>query len=1245
MTGKPNLDREAWTEQFTALFDLALGNLPDDQDGELSVCAYVYNRERRTSTWKPLGTVPFQNNSDDLAWELIEPYAKTGSSIYFGVGIRRTGTSGQGKETDIIAHSTLGVDLDAADGVHAASDADSDRDDFSKVTEEQIVAWKTSDGAKTRPLPRATRAEADGWTPAQLDLWLSHKGTLPLPTTNEIDAWIKEMPVEPTLVTETGGGFHVYVTLTHPVDIQHDMVGKRVRAGWIAHWLKIGYESRRQVDPGPLKNAAGVLRMAGTPNHKLDEIGHIVLIDEHNEGTSYSHEEMIEAFTMSDIDIERVKTLTQTSSGNATRGMVMNIANPKEHPVDLSDREFPMDRFTDEMPLAEVGALVGIKWSGSTARVGWLDADGDYEYNKHTTNASVFEGEDETLLKLWGPGTTAQWQDTLDTDRTTHTAAQVLELALVRLGVKKAFAAGATLANRYRTIKNGRANYGTLIADLLDAENADDVQALIDAKPVASSTKSRKALPAEPAPTAVVILDQNSDDEPGTDVVPVTVKAIDHTEGLARTSTRPFRDALADPRGEEYVVKMERAGKGEENAFVVRVSTDPSKHGLFKRILRTFSNEDGADVEKVYYTQVTDFILFIDAINASRHVTGMGSVEVTGKDFTTVTVALSDGRFHTTRPLDTTQSRSPTTVVRELSTFTILSEPYDEGETRAFKAMIVEMGKHAVVRQTVLNKIDWYSDDTTGRLMYVTPTGALWIDPATGKPAINPNIISAESAKNSKLRGTEWQTAFGFDKIATPEEVASQMPQMIADYCGLLPKKPEIAQALLGSFFLSFLPGGNRSACILVGVGGTMKSSLVKHLALLVADHRPFGVGVQPFSVNIDTESEASARTSTNFQGTAPNFCEDFLTSNNPSAKDMERRLTILEEVTTSSFSGAGAGRGAGTDERADRKVVMSTPFITAETLTAGETRIGRAITLPINRGDISLEASKAFHARWIESGIGRSIFAGWLAAIIADFDSAATLANAVNSKRTELNSQTTEINSGVKNAQIGRMSSNATQVLAGLAFLTKYTPGADWSTKGAEWVTMNDADMDTIVSFLRDDNVSRVLDANPAHKIIGAIASGIGSKKLYLMNYAGGVPAVPDRYGWVGNDLGGKVDWDKGNAMLAGRISRDGTRIYLNLAALDFAKRSAGVMGRGNAEIMEKLAEYVSEGTVPGEMLQSKEYMVDSNGSRYPQRTITVDATTLGLEVDLDGEPDSTLPTAAGAVKSRQDEAAFSDF
>lgn len=1243
MTGTPKfpLDRNAWTEQFTALYDLALGNLPGDVEGELSVCAYDYNHKRNTARWTPLGTVPFQNDADDLAWELIKPYAKTGSSIYFGVGVRKVGTEGQGKEKDILAHAALGVDLDAADGVHAASDTSEDRDDFSDVTEDQITAWKTSgDDGKTRPLPRATRDEADGWTQDQLDLWLAHKGPLPLPTTKEIDGWIKNMPVEPTLVTETGGGFHVYVTLTHPVDVQFDMVGKRVRAGWIAHWLKTSYESRRQIDNGPLKNAAGVLRMAGTPNHKLADIAHIVLIDEHNEGVSYTHEEMIDAFALNAADLARVASLTE----RPTSGMVMDIANPKDRPHDLSERSYPMDRLTDEMPLTEVGKLVGIKWSGSVARVGWLDASGEYEYNRHTTNASTFVGETETLLKIWGPGTEAQWMSALNCDRSTHTAAQILQLALIRLGVKEeaSFSVGATLANRYRTVKKGIASYGSLIDDLMDAENADDVQALIDAKPAAAPSKPRTSLPAEPA-AEVIILDVEKD-EPGTDVVAATKsKPKSHETGLAHTSTRPFRDALADPRGEEYIVKMESAGKDEENAFVVRVSRDASKHGLFKRVVRVYEGKDGEDVQRVYYSQVTDFVLFIDTINASRSVSGMDSVEVTGKDFTTVSVALSDGRYFTTRALDSTASRSPTTVVRELSTFTILSEPYDDGETRAFKAMIVEMGKHAVRRQTVLNKIDWFTDPATGEFMYVTPNGALRIDRATGKPMIDTNIIAAESAKNSKLKGTAWQSEFGFDRIATPEEVAEKMPQMIADYCALLPGKEQIAQALLGSFFLSFLPGGNRSSVILVGINATMKSSLVKHLALLVADHRKFGKD-QPFSVNIDTDSKAAARTSTHFQGTAPNFCEDFLTSNNPSAKEMERRLDILEEVTTAAFSGAGAARGQGTDERADRKVISGTPFITAETLTAGESRIGRAITLPINRGDVSLEKSKAFQARWIDTGVGREIVAGWLANLIADYESTFALATSVNRERDDMNLHTIEINSTVENAQIFRMSSNATQVLAGLTFLVRHCPGADWSLDGAEWATMQDDDMNALVTFLRDDNVERVLDANPAHKMIGSLASGIGSKQLYLENWAGGVPETPDRYGWSGHDLGGTVDW-RHTGTLAGRVSKDGKRIFIFAEGMNYARRSAGVMGRGSKEIAEKLAEYVRKGTTPGGLIQAKSEMVNSDGSRFAQRCFVFDAETLGLEIETDTEIDPTLPTAAGAVRARQDEAASSDF
>lgn len=1241
MTGTLKLNRAEWTEQFTALYDLALGNLPNGEEGELSVCVYDYNRKRDTATWKPLGAVPFQTNSDRLAWDLIEPYAAYGSSVYFGVGIRRTGTGGQGKETDVLAHSALGVDLDAATGDHAASDDDTERESFADVTEDQIASWIASgEDGKRRELPRATREEADGWTQEQYDLWLSFKGKLPLPTVDEIDGWIENMPLEPTMVTETGGGFHVYLALDNPVEVQYDSVGKRLRAGWIAHWLGTGYESRRHVDPGPLKNAAGVLRMAGTPNHKHKDF--VVRIDSYNEGGSFSTEEVIRAFVVTPTDLARVEALTGREKAT---GMILDVADPKERPHKLSPRELPMDRFTDEMRMSEVGKLVGIKWSGSVARVGWLDANGDFEYNRHTTNASLFKGEEETLLKIWGPGTAAQWQAALDTDRTTHTAAQVLQLALLRLGVKEAFKAGATLAARYRIVEDGVATYGTLVSDLMDARNADDVQALIDAKPAAApSAKRRKALPALP-PAPEQTEGQDTEDAPRTAIEVAATAKVDHTKGRARTSTRPFREAIADPRDEEYIIRMKDGADGMQIGYVARISNNPSKHGLFERVLRVFQNEDGTEVERTYYTQVTDFVLFLDTINASRAVAGMDAVEVTGRDYSTVSAVLPGGRTITTRPLDMTASRSPTTVIRELSTFKILSEPYDEAESRAFKAMITEIGAHAVERKTVLNRIDWHTDSDTGRLMYVTPNGALWIDPTTGQPAVVPTTIAAESAKNSAMRGSQWQSAIGFTRIATPDEVASQMPQMIADYTSMLPGKRHVAQALLGSFFLSFLPGGNRSACLLVGINGSGKSWLMKHLALLMADHRPFAA-TQPMSVDIDKDTDAAARTSTYFQGTAPNFLEDFFLSDKMASSDADRRIKILEEAISGAFSGTGAGRASGTDERADRKTVSSTPFITAEALKTIESRIGRSITIPLVKGDIDIARSKAFFTKWIVSGNGRALLAGWLAAVIAEHDSTQALSETVRATRTSFEKTASEINEGLTDAQADRISGNATQVLGGVSLLSRYSPGADWNIENADWVTLPDAEMAALVKFLSDDNVERVMEANPAHKMIAEIASGTAAKKLYFQNWAGGVPTAPDHFGWNAEDFGGAVKWTHSpGATLAGRVSRDGKTIYVNMEAIKVVMRMAGVMGRDPKEIKEKFAEHVKAGTIPGDKVQSKNDMVDERGNRYPMRCFVFDAEKLGFDVVEDAEIDATLPTASGAVKSRQDEAASSDF
>lgn len=1202
---------EDWEDQFHALYGNAFGH-PLTNHGELSFCSIGED-----GVWKThLATVPMSSNAAEVAWKKIARTAKRGDSIYFGVGIRKRGTNGQGTAKDILAHSALGVDLDAATGDHKAGSEKypADRPDFYDFTAAELDDWIAESKASApkggyKP-PRATREEADGWTNEQFDLWVSRKCSLPLPTFAEITTMVDEMPVEPTLVTRTGGGLHVYVTFDEPIDVQSDPVGIRVRAGWVAHWIGAGRSARRHIDETPLKNAAGVLRVVSTSNHKYPDT--IVEVDSYNEDGTFSFDALIEAFPIDETDAGTVEKIT----GSTKVTKVSESGDPTKSRHDVSPAPKPFQRFIDEMPLAEVGELVGIEWFGAACKIGWVDSDGEYEYSLTSTNGSVFVGEDDLMLKIWGPGTLAQWSALLNNDRSTFSAVDVLMVGLLRRGIaeKDVTSVAATLANRYRVIENDIASYPGLIDDLLDAETKKDVMTLI-------AEKKPGAAPVAPAPveqtadvTIVAPDDASTAIVAGTDVMPRADWSIDEVYGV-HLSTRPFLEAIANPSAVPDIYAVRQiVGQG---VVYAKVSSNPNEHGLWVNL----HSRNGVTLGRI-----TDYVLYLDTIRAARQVTGMDEHEVTGKDYYIVSVLTAGGERHSTRPLPVTDSRTARTVLRELATHVLLDEPFSDAEVASVNAMIVTLGKLAMNREVVVNRIGWYKND--GRLGYVTPNGTLTLDPATGKPTIDKGIVAFRTALGSKLKMTLWQSQIGFDRIASPTELDEKLPEMVADFCAIFPKEARIGQSLLASFFLSFLPGGNRSATILIGVNGSMKSAVTRQLALLFSDSAQFRGLIQPFSVNIDKDSEAFSRSSSFFQGTSPNFAEDFLTSDNKHSSEFLQRLNILGELVTSAFSGAGAGRNEGVEESADRREITGTPFVTAESLDGAESRIERAITISLKKGDVDATMLDEFKEKWNHTGNGRALVAAFLAAAMADHESEIAIAKSVE-----------DIRDGFREAfkdkpGTPRVSSNATQVLAGARMMERYAPNADWSESGAEWVTLNGATIESLTTFLRDDNDMRTKDVNPAERAVVEITDGIASGRYHLLSHDGQHPENADQYGWRFEGKEGFGEW-KPKGVELGRISATGDKVFINKSGFTLVLKNIGITGRTPSEMRQKLAPLLHPNYDPDKPVSAKSDLTTLNGQKFVMRAWTFAADKIGLE-PFEVKSETTTPEATSNTRRR---------
>ncbi|MFV4912345.1 hypothetical protein PFZ49_01965 [Microbacterium lacticum] len=449
------LDFDAWDEQHTRLFDrhlAALGEL--DDNAVLSMTTNTPDREGRLVWDGFVGTAPVRDA--EQAWARIERNSRKDAACYFGIGVRRGGTRGQGGKNDVLAHTLLAADLDWAEGDHKSS---------------------------TNP-PREV-----------------------------LEQWINDCPAIPGLIVNSGGGFHIYATLSEPVDVQHDPRGRALYAGWRHWWVARAREDGFNIDLAPLNNQALVLRVAGTPCPKYP--GALVTIERSLETTDddYEIDDLLTLFPAPPEPEKRART----AEGRTSRG-----GDKSAVPAGGSLDDFtPGDLFAVEGDLETILIdLLDADYAGRTGDAGslllpWTNGGAVDPQHPFGKNGGVFVHHDGTpLLSIYGQGVREDWAHFAGTIPDTHAeldlynAFYALAQVVARKGAdpEESWSLAARLVVRYRRIdKNGFADYGDLYDDLAACADLDDLIALVPARKPRPGTVRTLDAPTRPAPPAAVI--------------------------------------------------------------------------------------------------------------------------------------------------------------------------------------------------------------------------------------------------------------------------------------------------------------------------------------------------------------------------------------------------------------------------------------------------------------------------------------------------------------------------------------------------------------------------------------------------------------------------------------------------------------------------------------------------------------------------------------------------------------------
>ena len=660
------------------------------------------------SGWKVLGTTPVD---DPMAgWELVRPVAERGASIFVGVAPRKPGTTGQGGKEDILCHTALVADLDVSSGAHASGNN---------------------------------------------------------PTLEQALAWVAELPFEPSLVIQSGGGLHVWQGLYDPIDAADAADGQAIFEGWAAFWRGLAERDNLNVDDGPLANRSLVLRVAGTRNHKYEDATVHIL----SQSGYLLHLDDAKAMFPAPVAPERPLRTGRTDAA----------------PASLSERAG--DRFAFAVPAAEflIQAL-GAKPAGSGSLTIPRE-DGTYSGDRHAS-ISPAKGLFAERVTLFADSRKV----TLGIDDGVQSFTSFEWLAVL-LGGSQANA-DFKAAARLLAATERENTWGDELFDRLASVRSG---AALDITPV---TKVGASVAESAAPTGVV------------SGIPLDADGkLDLNAAMAIKDEVP---AVAVPASASVVDAIETGQITDfhlDNDVIVAINGP--HHGI--RIMVWKMDKEGKSYQKA--VQVTNWVAWRREVESANSVDGAGDAYEVNATYL-VEIIRADGRRKSRDGFTADTSVDPNKVVNSIDFGVDL--PLSTVNRSRVGTMLKQLGYEERTNVRAFGAAGWLRDDQrAGKHVFLAPAGSITAD----GPAPEYTVTAPPGSQAGAL--TPAGVAMGYPEVPQSQQGIEAAAAAIPAFMAILPTRPEAAAALLGITFAAPLALSNRCTVFLTADPGYAKSKLM----------------------------------------------------------------------------------------------------------------------------------------------------------------------------------------------------------------------------------------------------------------------------------------------------------------------------------------------------------------------------------------------------------------------------------
>ena len=1046
----------------------------------ISICA------RSAGEGAAFRTAGFVTPGDaDAAWKII---AREGSSgdTWVSVGIMTAGAAvsrGRGKKEHVQGLVALVVDIDTADGEHR-------------------VAGN--------------------------------------PTRAEVAEWLVELPIQPTVIVDSSGGFHWWFALDTPLD-PHTSEGADLILRHQAFWLAFAQTKARNIDAGPMKAITQVLRPAGTLNFKSGKPIPVALVTA--DGPRHSQSELHAFYPPLPEKVAVART------ARVARQVLPRADNVGERPGDRFAKAWPVEVFLAEVFGADVRGN-GIEMPDPSGAIAGRDSGRVYETAAEATRVTFFSS---TAQAAFGVDEQHSW-----------TSFDVLAHSLADSPVE-GYRAAARLITSFQESDWITSDLVELVQERMLATVAEAFGiAQPDIKPSSPVAEPRKQkLQNDPyadvAHSGTVVAPSSRGDDEAAIALLLTGQApaarrkappSDSTGAVGTASAASIATAIASHQAGEYPME------GGKVAYVWKQSGNGQQlHGIYRRV-RT----DSGGFEN---QRLTSWVLF-KSLEVERRTVGADGIELGSRETSvTLTLATASGTVKTMPGFSVAEAHALQSAIDTLNFGVEIPESTAAVKAVANSVRVLGAKGTGTVVVSEYGSTGWMKADS-GSWVYLAPGGSV-----TAEGAVDAYVVGAPPGSDDGALTTA-QRALGAPIVPQDRAGIRRAAESIPAYLAVTPNN-RAAFAVLGTVLAAPLALASRPATFIAGLPDSGKSKAAAcGQAFLTGD----ASGATFTGGSVLKASEKGSSVVAVWSRHAATFWDDYrVPKDDPSVA--ARMRAVVSTILQASYGGSDSGQKS--TKTGGLLAVSQTDcaaVITGEALPEEEGIVSRTVGVALTAADVAMlprgtSPLDVFRADF--AGLAQQIYGVYLQALARRLNSAKTLAEfrRVNSARR-----------GEMTPAAGRSAEAASGIALGWHVLIDVAEEFEFAD-----LLPSRGQVDAWTTELALSNAASVKASNPARQILKVLRDQVaaGAASITLVKGRPG-PAEAERLGWRWVRVFPTDGVYEPSRNIVGTLSADRAWVLVSANAVSDAKRRAGMDSLPAAQLDGGFQALVMEGTKPGD-------------------------------------------------------------